>query len=494
MDGLRVSADGGTYSTPADSSQDETSALEAWWRKIDAPEVQGAVPTEAILKGLMNIGHQGHPLPSSTLHWHLDTADRAPSRVRIDNAARKASRLAIAQADQRAANAIRRPRGNRVAVQLLPGALDMEARPQRQPTLPSQFFPTRDGVPSTDWKNVHRSCAGFPAPLRPRAGGGYTYSSLTTLFRAGWSEVKRCCADKSFPSPSRWVHDLLNLHQTEAELPTQVYPAALVACASLLLRCLSSIHSSTGRAVPHGTFIWVDSGPHLVLVGLSRHIRRARGAVNNAFATTPALSPSVPLSARRALEVDLPIRWQWWPPGQFDLPDRHVMSTSDAAVQVKIDSADHDGHALGVIGIADQGKMYNSRGSPAWIERLSLDRRSIATASLDLRPGRRLLLAWSNPVFQLCLNFLVFFDIIDDRMLCAWVPSDLHAGPSSQAEGGLVLTTDGETPFCLVGVNLGDTQMDASAYVPNTVGNPSLVWLSPFVNAANLIDTYLVNQ
>jgi len=170
------------------------------------------------------------------------------------------------------------------------------------------------------------------------------------------------------------------------------------------------------------------------------------------------------------------------------------MSTSDAAVQVKIDSADHDDHALGVIGIADQGKMYNSRGSPAWIERLSLDRRSIATASLDLRPGRRLLLAWSNPVFQLCLNFLVFFDIIDDRMLCAWVPSDLHAGPSSQAEGGLVLTTDGETPFCLVGVNLGDTQMDASTYVPNTVGNPSLVWLSPFVNAANLIDTYLVNQ
>ena len=79
-----------TYSTPADSSQDETSALEAWWRKIDAPEVQGAVPTEAILKGLMNIGHQGHPLPSSTLHWHLDTADRAPSRVRIDNAARLA--------------------------------------------------------------------------------------------------------------------------------------------------------------------------------------------------------------------------------------------------------------------------------------------------------------------------------------------------------------------------------------------------------------------
>jgi hypothetical protein len=105
MDGLSVSADGGTYSTPTDSSHDETSVLEAWWRKIDAPEVQDAAPTEAVLKGLMNIGHQGHPIPSSTVHWHLDTADRAPSRVRIDNAERKASRLAIAQADQRAANA-----------------------------------------------------------------------------------------------------------------------------------------------------------------------------------------------------------------------------------------------------------------------------------------------------------------------------------------------------------------------------------------------------
>jgi hypothetical protein len=41
---------------------------------------------------------------------------------------------------------------------------------------------------------------------------------------------------------------------------------------------------------------------------------------------------------------------------------------------------------------------------------------------------------------------------------------------------------------------LGDAQMDASAYVPNVVGNPCLVWLSPFVNAANLIDTYLVNH
>jgi hypothetical protein len=29
----------------------------------------------------------------------------------------------------------------------------------------------------------------------------------------------------------------------------------------------------------------------------------------------------------------------------------------------------HDGHALGVIGIADQGKMYNSQGSSNWIER-----------------------------------------------------------------------------------------------------------------------------
>jgi hypothetical protein len=171
-----------------------------------------------------------------------------------------------------------------------------------------------------------------------------------------------------------------------------------------------------------------------------------------------------------------------------------VVSASDAAVQVKIDSADHDGHALGVIGIADQGKMYNSRGSSNWIERLSLDRRGIAAASLSLRPGHRLLLAWSNPVFQLCLNFLVFFDNIDDRMLCAWVPSDAHDAPSSQAEGGLVLTTDGETPICLVGVNLGDMQMDASAYVPNAVGNPCLVWLSPFVNAANLIDTHLVDH
>jgi len=166
MDGLSVSADGGTYSTPADRSQDETSVLEAWWRKIDAPEVQGTAQADALmaaapkLKGLMIIGHQGHPIPSSTLHWHIDTEDRAPSRIRIDNAARKASRLAAAKADQQAANAIRRPRGNMVAAQPLPGALEMEARPHRQPPLPSQFFPTRDGVPSTTWKNVHRSCAG----------------------------------------------------------------------------------------------------------------------------------------------------------------------------------------------------------------------------------------------------------------------------------------------------------------------------------------------
>jgi hypothetical protein len=258
-------------------ASESRSARVSYWQKLAYPIFSRSLLVPDFYIGNSPYNSVRHPIPSSTLHWHLDTVDRAPSRVRIDNAARKASRLAKAKADQRATNAIRRPRGNMVATQPLPGALDMEARPQRQPPLPSQFFPTRDGVPSTTWKNVHRSCAGFPAPLRPHAGGGYAYSSLTTLFRAGWSEVKRCCSDKSFPSPSRWVCDLLNLHQGNEELPAQVYPAALIARSPLLLRCLSSIHSSTGRAVPHGTFIWADSGPQLVLVGLSRHIRLVPG-------------------------------------------------------------------------------------------------------------------------------------------------------------------------------------------------------------------------
>ena len=431
----------------------------------------------------MHVGPQGHPIPLSTLHWHLDTAARAPSRIRADDAAWKARRIAAVRQDQRAARAMYKPRVHMLAAQPLPGSLFMEARAQRHPSLPSQFYPRRDDVPAATWKNVHRSCAGFPSAY-----------SLTSTFLTGWRDVKSCCSDTMFPVASQWVRDMMNLHHGTAVESTQTYPAALTAHTPLLLRCLSSIHASNGHAVPHGTYIWVNSGPHLVLVGLSRHMRLTRAVGNNGFATTPALNPIVPLSARRASEAEFPIRWQWWPPGQHDRPDRHVMSASDGAVQVRLDSAGNDTHALGVIGIVDQGHMHNSRGAYKWIERLTLDRISTMTASLDLRPAQRLLLAWSNTDFQLCFNFLVFFDNIDDRMLCAWIPSDEQAVPSAQAEGGIVLTTDGDTPFSLVGVNLGDRQMDASNYMPNEANNPRLVWLSPFVNAGNLIDTYLVNH
>ena len=482
MDGLTVSADGNDYDDPDDPDDSAvTSALEAFWRRVDAAAVQAEAPP--ILRGLMHVGPQGHPIPLSTLHWHLDTAVRAPSRIRADDAAWKARRIAAVRQDQRAARAMYKPRVHMLAAQPLPGSLFMEARAQRHPSLPSQFYPRRDDVPAATWKNVHRSCAGFPSAY-----------SLTSTFLTGWRDVKSCCSDTMFPVASQWVRDMMNLHHGTAVESTQAYPAALTAHTPLLLSCLSSIHASNGHAVPHGTYIWVNSGPHLVLVGLSRHMRLTRAVGNNGFATTPALNPIVPLSARRASEAEFPIRWQWWPPGQHDRPDRHVMSASDGAVQVRLDSAGNDTHALGVIGIVDQGHMHNSRGAYKWIERLTLDRISTMTASLDLRPAQRLLLAWSNTDFQLCFNFLVFFDNIDDRMLCAWIPSDEQAAPSAQAEGGIVLTTDGDTPFSLVGVNLGDRQMDASNYMPNEAHNPRLVWLSPFVNAGNLIDTYLVNH
>jgi hypothetical protein len=64
----------------------EVTALERWRRRVDddGTDEQGR-PIDGIhfTLGLVAIGKLGgHPIPSTTLHWHLDTPDRIPARMR----------------------------------------------------------------------------------------------------------------------------------------------------------------------------------------------------------------------------------------------------------------------------------------------------------------------------------------------------------------------------------------------------------------------------
>ena len=303
--------------------------------------------------------------------------------------------------------------------------------------------------------------------------------------------------DHSFPSPSTWIQDLMaSIGADAVTLPARTYPAAIVAKAPALLNCLSCIHASQGHAAAHATYLWAESeGAPLVLIGLSRHLRTTREVGNNWFGTTPSLSPIVPLAPPRDMEAAYPIRWQWWRPGPGGHPSIHVLSVVDKAVSAHTDAADKDAVALGVVGILDQSHMFNSRSLPQRIDRLFLNHWEIATASQSLQPAQRLLLVWSTPIFRLCFCYVLFFDNIDDLMLCAWVPSDIHATPpTSQADGGILFTMDGLCPFTPVGVFQGDTEANSSSFVPDAGDNPQLIWATPFLNALSLIDALLVTR
>ena len=469
--------------------------LERWRRRVDddGKDAQGQPVTGThFTPGLGSIGKQGgHPIPLTTLHWHLDTSDRIPARIRTLAALQVAQNTAGRAGEAKQTSRAERtgPAEKRAKVthaKPAPGSLTMQPRPVRLPALASRFFPGQDHIPVPTWKAVYRLASGFP-----------NYSPLTSQFKESWASVKAGCVDHSFPSPSTWIQDLMaSIGADAVTLPARTYPAAIVAKAPALLNCLSCIHASQGHAAAHATYLWAESeGAPLVLIGLSRHLRTTREVGNNWFGTTPSLSPIVPLAPPRNMEAAYPIRWQWWRPGPGGHPSIHVLSVVDKAVSVHTDAADKDAVALGVVGILDQSHMFNSRSLPQRIDRLFLNHWEIATASQSLQPAQRLLLVWSTPIFRLCFCYVLFFDNIDDLMLCAWVPSDIHATPpTSQADGGILFTMDGLCPFTPVGVFQGDTEANSSSFVPDAGDNPQLIWATPFLNALSLIDALLVTR
>jgi hypothetical protein len=66
----------GTRSFAGQTVTGEVTDLERWRRRVDDDETH-------FTQGLGAVGKTGgHPIPSTSLHWHLDAADRIPARMR----------------------------------------------------------------------------------------------------------------------------------------------------------------------------------------------------------------------------------------------------------------------------------------------------------------------------------------------------------------------------------------------------------------------------